>query len=158
MGYESYAPTNTRKLEDYEDDGVVYSRSSTSRSKVQLGLIRRVYTLLTLQLLIVTSVVCAAYTSISFANFLESSVGFRILSIIVTFASLFALFFYHKQYPVNLALLLVFTLGTSFSIALACIQFDTDLVVMAAFTTLSLFLGLTFYAFTCKEDLRWVSL
>ena len=57
-----------------------------------------------------------------------------------------------KQVPTNYGLLLVFTVCTSWMVAVACKRTEPMIVLEAAVLTLSVTIAITFYAFTTDKD------
>jgi len=98
---------------------------------VRMGFIRKVYGILSLQLL-ATAIMCAmamkmtatekvgGWTVLSFGSVLANSSGLRICIFIFSIVILFALFFFKNKYPANMALLAVWTIAMSLSVATSC--------------------------------------
>lgn len=86
------------------------------QKEVRLGFIRKVYGILSMQLL-ATAIVCAmamkitsselhaGYSVLSFGSFLAGSQGFMIFMFIVDIIMLIGLFMVKNQYPLNMGLL-----------------------------------------------------
>lgn len=83
-----------------------------------------------------------------------------IISAIATFATLFALIAKKDSYPINLQLLALFTVFESFLVGTVCARYAASglsiLVFEALLITLTIFGGLTFYAFWSKRDFSFM--
>ena len=58
----------------------------------------------------------------------------------------------HRINPINYILLAVFTVSVSYIVAVTCLRYNKILVLEAAIMTATMFVGLTAYAVTTKED------
>lgn len=98
---------------------------------IRLGFIRKVYGILSIQLL-ATAFVCFCamkmtgqyvgnYETLSMGSFIVSSRAFYWFIFVVSFILLFALLCLKNAYPVNYALLAAWTISISFSVATACV-------------------------------------
>jgi len=98
---------------------------------MRLGFIRKVYGILSIQLL-ATMFVCVLamkltaadavgdYKVLSFGTFLAASFGFRIFIFIFSLIVMMGLFCFANKYPLNMAVLAVWTIAMSMSVAAAC--------------------------------------
>lgn len=57
-----------------------------------------------------------------------------------------------QNYPVNIALLSIFTLGESYLVSSICGRYTPESVLLAAISTAAATFGITFYALTTKSD------
>jgi FtsH-binding integral membrane protein len=115
---------------------------------IRLGFLRKVYGILTFQLL-VTVAVCAMsmlltsdqavgkYQVLSLGSFIVSSQPFYWTIFILTFGILFALMCFKDAYPINYILLTVWTAAISFSVASACVVVLCDPMVEVSGGTVS---------------------
>jgi len=76
--------------------------------------------------------------------------------IIGGFATLFALHFYQKRFPLNLVLLGAFTLCESIILAVGLLEIDGGVILQSLEITITVFVGLTVYATYTKEDYSWL--
>ena len=148
-----------------EDDGVGSSRRFTSKigdfmtskgdsafetsesvmaaqKEMRLGFIRKVYGILSMQLL-ATVAVCAialkatsptlvgGYQVLSFGSFLASSQAFSTCVFVFSVAVLISLFCLRHTYPLNMVLLSLWTVAMSFSVATACTMAVCDPMVVS---------------------------
>eukprot|EP00177_Eucheuma_denticulatum_P003325 GFKZ01006008.1.p1 GENE.GFKZ01006008.1~~GFKZ01006008.1.p1 ORF type:complete len:266 (-),score=21.93 GFKZ01006008.1:1387-2184(-) len=134
---------------------------ATASPLVRLAFLRKVYSILAVQLL-VTSFICALCMFVTpVRHFVLAASGFVVLvSVIGTFASLFALIAKKDSYPLNLHLLGVFTVAESLLVGSICAQYAqsglSDLVLEALVITLAIFSGITLYAFVSKKDFSFM--
>lgn len=146
---------------DYENDFSYGTSVATSSPLVRLGFLRKVYSILALQLLL-TSFISAAFMFIiplRHAVLAASGLLF-IISIIATFGSLFGLIAKKDSYPLNMQLLTVFTVAESLLVGSVCANYAQSglsyLVLEALVITLAIFSGITLYAFVSKKDFSFM--
>ena len=107
---------------------------------IRLGFLRKVYGILSIQLL-TTALVCTcamkmtgqyvgAYETLSMGSFIVSSRAFYWFIFVISFVLLIALLCYKNTYPVNYCLLGSWTLSISFSVATACVVVLCDPMVV----------------------------
>lgn len=105
---------------------------------LQIGFIRKVYGILTVQLL-TTALICGLATlSKTFATYLDTNVWIIITSCVLYIVTLIVLFCYssiRKAVPINYILLFVFTFSMAFIVAFVCAKTDPKIVFMAACLT-----------------------
>ena len=125
--------------------------------QVRLGFVRKVYGILSAQLS-VTAVYCLFVMSLK-ENHIETlasiySGGLVVTVLIAYIASICALTCCRmdKAVPVNYILLAIFTGCVSYIVGLACLPYDAQTVVEAAFLTAGVTIGITLYAVTTKSD------
>mmetsp|Transcript_30057 Transcript_30057/g.75661 ORF Transcript_30057/g.75661 Transcript_30057/m.75661 type:complete len:317 (+) Transcript_30057:60-1010(+) len=111
-----------------------------AQKEMRLGFIRKVYGILSAQLL-ATVLVCAialkatsptpvgSWQVLSFGSFLASSQGFSIFVFVFSVAVLISLFCLRHSYPLNMILLSVWTLAMSFTVATSCAMAVCDPMV-----------------------------
>mmetsp|Transcript_24293 Transcript_24293/g.49213 ORF Transcript_24293/g.49213 Transcript_24293/m.49213 type:complete len:273 (+) Transcript_24293:113-931(+) len=148
--FRSFAGAKSRMMYEKNDNGrqALFEPTSTYASTVaeatmlvRLGFIRKVYGILAIQLL-ATAIICALamkvtgstkigeYAILSFGSFLASSYGFQLFIFIFSLIILFALMFCQNRYPLNMALLSIWTVAMSMSVATACAYTVCDPMVM----------------------------
>jgi len=123
--------------------------------QIRLGFIRKVYGILSVQLLITTLLSFIAMISKSFQNFLLNHISLIYLScfLILIISFIIQCFPYFTQnYPQNYIILFLFTLAESYLISFICAFSNHKIVFMAAFMTLIMCLTLTIYAINTKSD------
>jgi len=147
--------------EDLESQRLTEDIQAFKGYNPRLGFVRKVYGLLSFQLLFTTVFVYLSRTTFkSFFNpqYLDhnpwavsllwlSVIGEIIIMCMITCCS--DLF---KQVPLNYFLLTIFTLCESFTVAYTTMIYEAHNVLLAAVLTVSLTLILTFYALVTKHD------
>ena len=123
---------------------------------IRLGFIRKVYGILTFQLLF-TSIFClCCITSESLKKFLISNVPLfdilLILEIIVSF-TIICCKGISRKVPLNYILLFIFTFAESYIVGFICAFTNPKVVFMAATMTFIIVIFLTIYAITTKTDI-----
>lgn len=121
----------------------------------RLGFFRKVYSILSAQLLLTTVIVGFACASSTFERALLGNSWLIGLSGVGTLGTSLAMFFFPKlthQVPTNYYLLGVFTVCEAILVSATCVQYDTTSVFVAALMTCSVTLALTAYAYTTKRD------
>jgi len=117
--------------------------------------VRKVYSILTVQLLI-TFLFCLLslkYTWIQ--DFQKSSTVTYVLMSICTMTIMCCLMCCKKtarQVPTNYILLFTFTFCEAYLVSLQCSFYDAEIVIQAALMTLIVTIGMTAYAYTTKSD------
>lgn len=133
--------------EEYERDGLI--------SNARNSFIRKVYTLLALQLAFTSFMVVLTLAYPAFREFQQANWGLYIIAAIISLVSMIALFCCRgvsKETPKNYILLGIFTVAESYMVAMLCSFYEAESVVLAAVTTLAATVGLTLYAATTKSD------
>lgn len=158
-----YASTTSAFLQAAEHDIESYGADSTHEleGSARTGLIRRVYTILTLQLAFTGALSAAAMLIPAVQSALiGASKLVLILSLVVVIGSLIFLAFNFSKHPHNLYGLSVFTVAEAFSVATICAMYSaagmTYTVLQALIVTGCIFTGLTLYAFTSKTDFSFM--
>ncbi len=125
--------------------------------QVRHAFIRKVYSLLTLQLMVTTGI-CALFMFNDKVNSFASSEGGQALfwiSIVATFAILITLCCSQnlaRRHPHNYILLGLFTLAQSYILGIVTSSYNTSVVLMAFGTTIAITLTLTLFAWQTKYD------
>ena len=123
--------------------------------EIRLGFIRKVYGILSAQLLLTSILSFIAMVSKSYQNFLLNHLGliyfFLFLIIVISFiiqccSNLM------QSVPQNYIILFLFTFAESYVISFICAFSNHKLVFMAAFMTFVMCLSLTLYAINTKSD------
>jgi FtsH-binding integral membrane protein len=146
----------TEDPESLEKDGNAISGYDKLNVSIRLGFIRKVYGILSLQLLLSTFMCLLSMYSQSFFKFQMENAWLIIFSFLVTlilpclglcFTDMF------RKVPSNYIFLFTFTFFESYIVSCICGMTSPRLVFMAAAMTFGMVLGLTVYASTTKRDL-----
>lgn len=122
---------------------------------IRLGFVRKVYSILSCQLLLSTFMCLLSMYSTSFFKFQMNDVWLLYFSMVmILILPCFALCFdqLYRQVPTNYIFLGTFTLFESYIVGFICGLSNPRIVFMAAFMTCAMCIGLTVYALTTKTD------
>lgn len=122
----------------------------------RLGFIRKVYGIMSVQLLLTALVTLLPYLSTSIKSAMVAAPGFALFAAIaglVLSCALFCSDSLAKKVPTNYILMFIFTLCEAYTVAYICAVLADGLIVLqAASMTAGLVVGLTLYAMTTKHD------
>ncbi|XP_034179919.1 protein lifeguard 4-like [Osmia lignaria lignaria] len=138
---------------DIEHDFTYNNNVHNATINIRLGFLRKVYGLLSVQLLITVLVGTVFMAFDPLKLFVQENSWTLLVSFIGTMVTLFALYVKRKDHPANLVLLTLFTLMQAYTIAIVVSMFDVTTVLEALFMTLTVTIGLTIYTFQSKRDL-----
>ena len=149
-----FKQTVSNSSSNFEDNYTPFS----DEYKVKTNFIRRIYTLLCMQLALTCAMCYVFYTVDSLKNYVLNTPGLLWTAIIMTFVFLIVGSppCYGRHHPMNLIALLGFTLSESYVVGYTCIFYDSALVIMACGITLSTFVGLTGYVMYTKKDFHFL--
>ena len=123
--------------------------------QIRLGFIRKVFGILSFQLIITSLMTYCAMAFQSFKDFIFQDKTILILS----FAALIIIMFVlcccqgiMRQVPLNYIIMLIFTLSMSYLVAGTCALADPKIVFMAALMTCVMVISLTIYAIYTSTD------
>ena len=122
---------------------------------LRLNLVKKVYGILSIQLLSTVLFCYFSLTSTYFKKFQAKHQELIVISLGGTLISSLILSFSQtlsRKVPVNYILLGIFTLCESYLVSISCLYTSPKLVLMAGLLTLAVTLGLTVYAMTTKND------
>ena len=123
---------------------------------IRLGFIRKVYGILSFQLLMTTLFCLYAMNSQSLKEYMLYHRGVMYLMFTITFViSIIASCCsgLMRQVPLNYILLFAFTFGESYIVAFICAYTNPQVVFMAAVMTFVMVVSLTLYAINTKNDI-----
>ncbi len=131
-----------------------------AEGQMRLALLRKVYSILTMQLLLTIAVACLFSFHDGVNRFVMSTPQLFPVALVLSFACLIALFCFRQKHPWNMVILGVFTLVQSYTLGLVCSlyyrQGAGELVLQAFGITAGIFLGLTAYTLTSKKDFSFL--
>ena len=119
------------------------------------GFIKKVYGILTAQLIVTAEVCLIPYYSQEALNFMRetpSLMGLCVVAAIIIELALICNRTLARTVPINYYLLGAFTLCESYMVSFICTQYDPTIVLISAMITAGTVGGLTYYAWTTKED------
>ncbi|KAF8401746.1 hypothetical protein HHK36_012692 [Tetracentron sinense] len=118
--------------------------------ELRWAFIRKVYTILSVQMLITVAVAAVVVTVHPIAKFFATTgtgLALYILIICMPFGVLCPLAYYYQRHPVNLILLGIFTLSISFAVGLTCAFTSGKVILMSVILTAAVVVSLTLYTF-----------
>lgn len=125
-------------------------------SYIRNDFIKKVYTLLTLQLSLTWAMTYLVFRNQGATDYVNTHSTTLILAIIGTFVSLFAAFCYGSRHPHGILILFVFTLCESYCVTYTAIHYTAESVLLAWGLTASIFFFLTAYVWTTKSDFNYL--
>ncbi|KAK7102467.1 hypothetical protein V1264_020682 [Littorina saxatilis] len=134
------------------DDFMYGTNVATAHVYIRLGFLRKVYGILSAQILATTLVASVFLLNDSAKLFVQQNNWMMLVSLIGTFASLFGLMWKRKETPTNYILLAVFTLMEAYAIGVIVTMYEVSSVLEAFVLTLAVTAGLTIYTFQTKRD------
>lgn len=152
--------------QDHQDLEKGYSQTSTLNYRldntmgpqIQKEFIKKIYSLLSVQLLITWGVSLFFTLHTNTRDYVLANPNLFYFSIAGTFLFLFLSFCYGRQHPHGLWILLGFTLCESYSIGVVSVTYDSNSVLLAWGMTLSIFVGLTIFVHTSKADFQFLGI
>ncbi|KAJ9188089.1 hypothetical protein P3X46_003482 [Hevea brasiliensis] len=120
------------------------------RPELRWAFIRKVYSILSFQLLATIAVASVVVSVHPIANFFVSTgagLALYIVLIIMPFIVLCPLYYYHQKHPVNYLLLGIFTISLSFAVGLTCAFTSGKVILESVILTTVVVLSLTLYTF-----------
>ncbi|CAN9430988.1 unnamed protein product [Alternaria sp. RS040] len=139
---------NDNVPDDFKFGGVV----AEATLDIRMAFIRKVYAILTVQLLATAAVSALSMMSESYKNFIQSTPWLMWVSLIGSFVFLGLTFWKRKSYPTNLVFLAGFTAMEAYSISVIVSFTDSKIVLQALFFTLGIFIALSLFACQSKYD------
>ncbi|KAG7154772.1 protein lifeguard 4-like [Homarus americanus] len=134
------------------NDFMYGSNVATSHIYIRMGFLRKVYGLLSVQLLVTTVVAAAfAYTPV-LRQTIHTNPWMLILCLPLTLGLLVALHVKRHHVPINFMLLAAFTVVEAITVGVAVSMYEAEVVVKAFVMTLIITGGLTAYTFQTKRD------
>jgi len=125
---------------------------------IKKDFIKRIYSLLCIQLALTCAMCYIFYTVDHVKNYVLHSPGLLWTSIIMTFVFLIVGSppCYGRHHPMNMIALFGFTICESYLVGYTCLFYNSSLVLMACGITLSTFIGLTAYVMYTKKDFNFL--
>jgi len=142
--------------EGIQNDFAYNNNVSNANIKIRMAFLRKVYGLLSIQLLMTVVVAAVFMTCEPVKLFVQRNNWTVGLSFILTMVTLIALHVKRREHPINLILLGAFTLIQSYSIGIIVSMYETAVVLEALFITLVVVCGLTAFTFQAKRDFSFL--
>lgn len=127
---------------------------------VRRGFIKKVYGILSFQLLITTAV-CAIFMKVQeVRDYVIRTPALMWVGFALSIVFLFALLYCRKVHPTNMLLLTIWTLIESYTVGVICAVYSSEgkdmLVLQALGLTLGIFLGLTAFTFQSRINFSFL--
>ena len=119
---------------------------------LRMQFIRKVYAILTVQLLFTTALSSVSFFSTGYKTWIQSNQWMMWVSLLGSIALLLLTFWKRKSYPTNLIFLAGFTGLEAYSISVITSFYDSRIVVEALVFTLGIFVALSIFACQTKYD------
>ncbi|PYH80183.1 N-methyl-D-aspartate receptor glutamate-binding subunit [Aspergillus uvarum CBS 121591] len=119
---------------------------------IRMQFIRKVYAILTAQLLLTTVMSSISFFSPSYRTWIQSNFWVMILSVFGALGFMLVTYWKRKSYPANLLFLSGFTIMEAYSISVVTSLYESRIVLQALVITLGLFVALTLFACQTKYD------
>ncbi|KAL4913923.1 inhibitor of apoptosis-promoting Bax1-domain-containing protein [Aspergillus aurantiobrunneus] len=119
---------------------------------VRMQFIRKVYAILTVQLLLTTVMSTISFFSPSYRTWIQSNFWLMMVSVFGALGFLLVTYWKRKSYPANLLFLSGFTLLEAYAVSVATSFYESRIVVQALILTLGMFVALTLFACQTKYD------
>lgn len=120
---------------------------------IRMGFLRKVYGLLSLQIIVTTVVASVFAYAPVFRDVFYSNHLVIVINAFVSIGLLIALCIKQRHFPINLFLLLLFNIVNAISIGIVIRRYDADFVVKSLVSTLIITASLTVYTFQTKYEL-----
>jgi FtsH-binding integral membrane protein len=154
--YGVFENNNNNKQNNYMAEDMEFGvQKMNTELNMRLGFIRKVYGILSVQLLITTFLCIVSMTSHSFAKFQMRNTWAIWLCAIGGIIVVLAISCFRelaRKVPTNYILLFLFTAFESYLVSAMCAITNPRLVLMAAAMTCGITIALTLYACTTKSD------
>ena len=148
----SNASTLSAMQEDGESDSFSTPENRMRDPNLRLGFIRKVYTILLLQLLITFGIVCLFSFNSSVKLYIVVNPALVYAAVVVSFITLFMMMCFIRRHPHNIIMLGVFTIAEGILTGYIAAFYDTHIVSLAMGITLLLTGALRLFACQTKYD------
>ncbi|XP_012523291.2 protein lifeguard 4 [Monomorium pharaonis] len=139
-----------------QDDFAYRNNVHNADIKIRMGFLRKVYGLLSIQILMTVALGSVFVVSSSVKLYVQDNVWTMGLAFFLTMGILIALMIKRRDHPANLILLGAFTLVQAYTVGVVVSMYDTTVVLEALFITLTVLFGLTAYTFQTKRDFSFL--
>ena len=151
----TFKATTQKKNNFFPNSNISSKPFNYKDENIRSGFIRKVYLILSTQLIITFLFILISFNVKSFREFQRANTWLLWVSIVLTIVLMYALGCYKeiaRKVPLNYILLLIFTLAESYVVSFISSQYDKDTVLMAGAMTVGIVIALTLYAIFTKTD------
>jgi len=159
-GYPVQQPLSSRDGRSrYDEEAATYTVAHSLGIPGRLDFVRRVYGILTIQLLVTLGFILLFVLNDDVRYYVQRNPGLLYSAIIVSLVVVIALACFRsiaESFPLNVALLALFTFCEGYLLGTVSSFYDTSIVLQAIAITTAITGVLTIYAWTTKSDIsRW---
>jgi len=134
------------------DDFSYHNNVANANIYIRMGFLRKVYGILSAQLMMTTLIAALFMTSESIKGFVQGSPNVLFSAMILSFVMMIALFVKRRDAPANFILLGLFTLVEAYTVGVIVTFYDKFVVLEAFALTATVTLALTAYTLQSKRD------
>jgi len=138
--------------ENIKNDFAYHNNVNGATKHIRLGFLRKVYSLLGLQLILTTVIAATCMFTPQIKGFVHENPWMLLLAFVMSLGLLMALHIKRRESPVNLILLAAFTVVEAFTVGVIVSFYDVSVVLQAFFLTASVVVGLTLFTFQTRKD------
>ncbi|XP_026323975.1 protein lifeguard 4-like [Hyposmocoma kahamanoa] len=142
--------------ESIEDDFAYRNNVVNADKEIRLAFIRKVYGLLSIQLLTTVAIASVFLLVEPVQGFIHRNDWTVFIAFILSMVTLFALIAKRRDHPANLFLLAAFTAVQAFTIGVVVSYYNTSVVLQALGLTFATVTGLTIYTLNTKRDFSFI--
>ncbi|KAJ7064659.1 UPF0005-domain-containing protein [Mycena amicta] len=144
---------NQIQVDEWVPDDFKYGTTvSDSAPQIRKAFIRKVYTILMIQILTTIAVAGALSQSSTAIDWVMNHLWAFFVPLIGTIVNLVFLQWKRHSHPLNLVLLSTFTLMEAYILGIAVAHYDNHIILQALAITFAVFLALTIFTFQSKYD------
>jgi FtsH-binding integral membrane protein len=119
---------------------------------IRMSFIRKVYSILTVQLLLTAGLSSLSFFSDNYRNWIQSNSWLMWVSLFGAIGFMLLTYWKRKSYPTNMLFLAGFTGLEAYSISVITSFYESRIVLQALILTVGIFIGLTLFACQTKYD------
>lgn len=130
----------------------------TTDKNVRLGFIRKVYIILSVQLIITAGFVAMSVYVDEYERFIADNMWLFVICLVLYIVIFYTMIYVRslcRKVPINFILLGVFTLAFSYIVTMTTVQFPPQTILIAAVLTCAIVVALTLYACFTKTDFTY---
>lgn len=148
-----FSPLETKDGKDSVVDDFMYgSNVASAHVYIRMGFLRKVYGILSAQILLTTITAALFMSSQTIIDFVQQSQWMLLVAIIGSLGLLIALMVYRQETPTNYILLALFTLFEAYSVGVVVTFYEVHSVIEAFMLTFAVTSALTVYTLQSKRD------
>jgi FtsH-binding integral membrane protein len=130
----------------------LYPNISAEDNVLRWAFIRKVYGILSTQMMLTTAVAAVIVFSTPVKEFFASSPGLLLAIAFLPLVLMCPLYYYQQSHPLNLVLLGFFTVGVSLTVGISCAFTNGLIVLEALLLTATVVLSLTAYTYWASKN------